>query len=65
MTIVLDRQMWNMWDLLLYRNIVKEKNNGLAHVDSSVKTKQLNSHCIVFVSASSLLESAMKVPLTL
>ena len=37
MAIVFDRQMWNMWDLLLFSNIVKRKKNGLAYVDSSAK----------------------------
>ena len=35
MAMMLDRQMWTMWDLLLYSNIVKRKNNGLAYADSS------------------------------
>ena len=49
MTIVLDTQIWNMCNLLVYSNIVKRKNNGLAHVDSSAKDQRavtafLNTH---------------------
>ena len=37
MAIILHIQIWNMCDLLLYSNVRKRKNSGLAHVDSSTK----------------------------
>ena len=41
MAISFDRQMWNMWDLLLYSNIVKRKHTVMVGFDES-KCKLIN-----------------------